>query len=93
MRPEIDDLRIPGSGCQQQRKGEQHEAAHDLHGPEGIEEYRVVAAWTLEDVLAQPHIGEQVQDEQNGGSNGDDAEHFRHQQTGHHQVAAQAYHL
>ncbi|MNC44468.1 hypothetical protein D3C75_933740 [compost metagenome] len=93
MRPEIDGLRIPGRGGEKQRQGEQHKTAHDLHGPQGIEKLRIVAPWALQDVLPQPHVGKQVQDEQDGGGDGDDAEHFRHQQTGHHQVATQANRL
>ncbi|MNP32154.1 hypothetical protein D3C76_1253200 [compost metagenome] len=63
MRPEIDRLRIPGSDGEKQCQRKQYKAAHDLHGPEGIEKCRIVTARALQDVLAQPHIGEQMQDE------------------------------
>jgi hypothetical protein len=42
------------------------------------------------DVLAQADIGQQMQHQRNGDGDQHDAEHLRHQQTGHDQVAAQA---
>jgi hypothetical protein len=61
-----------------------------LHGPDGIEKHRIVATRALNDVLAQADIGQQMQHQRNGDGDQHDAEHLRHQQTGHDQVAAQA---
>ncbi|MCY1175914.1 hypothetical protein D9M73_161720 [compost metagenome] len=91
--PKLSQLRQPSPQGQQQGKGKQQETADDLHGPGGIEKIWIVTTVALDDVLAQAHIGKQMQQYRNSGGNDHHAEHFRQQQAGHDQIAAQAHHL
>ncbi|MNJ48029.1 hypothetical protein D3C77_432090 [compost metagenome] len=92
-RPQLDLLRVIRAKGQQKHHQEQHETADDLHCPYGVEKHRIIAALTLDNVLPQARVREQLQDDSHGGCDSHDAEHFGHQQAGDNQVAAQTYDL
>ena len=82
-----------GGPGEHQREQRQQGSAHDLDGPDGVEETSLVAAWALDDARLEAHVGEQLQSDQEHADQRREAEGLREQQAAQHEVPEQAQRL